>query len=88
MNPLNNRYSQTYEAVQLISSSNADIRIFGGDINALPFLGKRQPYRLLSNIMTDAMIEKYPGRQPLNLFFLIVYKASCVFLLVSKLIQT
>jgi len=55
------RYTQTYEAVQLISSSNADIRIFGGDINALPYLGKRQPYKLLSNIMQDTMTEVFPG---------------------------
>ena len=33
---------------------------FSGDVNALPYRGKRQPYSLLTSIMTDSLVDKYP----------------------------
>jgi len=59
------RYIQTLETVRLIDKTDADIKIFAGDVNALPFPGvingKRQPYSLLTSIMTDSLVDSmYP----------------------------
>jgi len=58
------RYIQTLETVRYIDKSDADVKIFAGDVNALPFPGlingKRQPYSLLTSIMTDSLVDKYP----------------------------
>lgn len=54
------RYLQAHETVSFIQKSDADVKIFGGDINALPIQGKRQPYAQLSSILTDALLDKYP----------------------------
>lgn len=54
------RYMQTVETINLINSTDADIKIFAGDVNALPLPGKRQPYSLLTSIMTDALVDRYP----------------------------
>merc|ERR1712025_881051 len=58
------RYIQTLETVRLIERTDADVKIFAGDVNALPFPGlingKRQPYSLLTSIMTDSLVDRYP----------------------------
>jgi len=58
------RYIQTLETVRLIDKTDADVKIFAGDVNALPFPGvingKRQPYSLLTSIMTDSLVDRYP----------------------------
>jgi len=58
------RYIQTLETVKLIERTDADVKIFAGDVNALPFPGlingKRQPYSLLTSIMTDSLVDRYP----------------------------
>jgi len=58
------RYMQTLETVQLIDKTDADVKIFAGDVNALPFPGiingKRQPYSLLTSILTDSLVDRYP----------------------------
>jgi len=58
------RYIQTLETIRLIDKTDADVKIFAGDVNALPFPGiingKRQPYSLLTSIMTDSLVDKYP----------------------------
>ena len=36
------------------------MKSFSGDVNALPYRGKRQPYSLLTSIMTDSLVDKYP----------------------------
>ena len=54
------RYMQMLETVNLIEKSNANVKIFAGDINALPHIGKRQPYSLLTSIMTDSLVDRYP----------------------------
>jgi len=55
------RYQQAQETVSIISNSDADIQIFGGDINATPIDNLHQPYGMLSSIMKDALLEKYSG---------------------------
>jgi len=58
------RYIQTLETIRLIDETDADVKIFAGDVNALPFPGlingKRQPYSLLTSIMTDSLVDRYP----------------------------
>jgi len=70
------RYKQASETVELISKSDADIVIFGGDINANPIDDIRQPYGMLRckkkrkclqiltiffrSVLNDALTEKYP----------------------------
>jgi len=54
------RYMQTLETVKYIDKTDADVKIFAGDVNALPYRGKRQPYSLLTSIMTDSLVDKYP----------------------------
>jgi len=54
------RYMQTLETVKLIDRSDADVKIFAGDANAMPYYGKRQPYSLLTSLMTDSLVDRYP----------------------------
>jgi len=54
------RYRQTLETIRLIDKTDADIKIFAGDVNALPYPGKSQPYSLLTSIMTDSLVDRYP----------------------------
>ena len=56
------RYMQMLETVNLINKSNAEVKIFAGDINALPLTGKGQPYNLLTSIMSDSLVDRYPGQ--------------------------
>ena len=49
------------ETLNIIASSDADIIIFGGDVNAPPIEGPRQPYSMLSSLLVDSMTDKYPG---------------------------
>ena len=55
------RYKQTHETVKYIAQSNADVKIFSGDVNALPLQGPDQPYTILTSLMTDALVDKYPN---------------------------
>lgn len=55
------RYKQTQETVKYIAQSNADVKIFSGDVNALPLQGPDQPYTLLTSLMTDSLVDKYPN---------------------------
>ena len=52
-----------FQTVRLIERTDADVKIFAGDVNALPFPGlingKRQPYSLLTSIMTDSLVDRY-----------------------------
>ena len=52
-----------FQTVQLIDKTDADVKIFAGDVNALPFPGiingKRQPYSLLTSILTDSLVDRY-----------------------------
>ena len=55
------RRRQTLETVAAIAASDADLKVFGGDINALPaasFPGV--PYNILTSAMTDACAERFP----------------------------
>lgn len=54
------RYMQTLETVARIDRSDADVKIFAGDANALPHYGSRQPYSLLTSLMTDSLVDRYP----------------------------
>jgi len=57
-------YFFLFQTVRLIERTDADVKIFAGDVNALPFPGlingKRQPYSLLTSIMTDSLVDRYP----------------------------
>ena len=56
------RRLQTLETATAIRHSDADVKVFGGDINALPaatFPGV--PYNILTSVMTDACAERFPG---------------------------
>merc|ERR1712226_466152 len=53
------RYSQALEALRFIRASNAVIKFFGGDMNALPTFGPREPYGILRSYMTDTLTERY-----------------------------
>jgi hypothetical protein len=55
------RYMQTLETVKYIEASDADVKIFAGDVNALPLTGSRQPYGLLTSLMTDSLVDRYPN---------------------------
>ena len=55
------RRRQTLETVAAVAASDADLKVFGGDINALPaasFPGV--PYNILTSAMTDACAERFP----------------------------
>ena len=52
------RFMQMLETVNLIKKSDADVKIFAGDTNARPHIGKRQPYSLLTSIMTDSLVDR------------------------------
>jgi len=54
------RYLQAMETVSLIARSDADIAIFGGDLNAGPIESPRHPYGMLRTVMKDSLIEKHP----------------------------
>ena len=59
----NKVYDFCFQTVQLIDQTDADVKIFAGDVNALPFPGiingKRQPYSLLTSILTDSLVDRY-----------------------------
>ena len=55
------RYMQSLETVKYIAQTDADVKIFSGDVNALPLQGRDQPYTLLTSLMTDALVDKYPN---------------------------
>ena len=55
------RRRQTLETVAAVAASDADLKVFGGDVNALPaasFPGV--PYNILTSAMTDACAERFP----------------------------
>jgi len=55
------RYLQAMETVSLIKLSDADIAIFGGDLNASPIENPHHPYGMMRSVMRDSLIEKYPS---------------------------
>jgi endonuclease/exonuclease/phosphatase family metal-dependent hydrolase len=56
------RRSQSAETVDMIRQSNADIKIFSGDVNARPnSCHPRTPYRILTSFMKDAQTDRFPG---------------------------
>lgn len=55
------RYLQAMETVSLISQSDADIAIFGGDLNAAPIESENHPYGMMRSIMKDSLTERYPS---------------------------
>ena len=63
------RYLQAEETARAIRHSNADIKIFGGDINALPYLSERQPYRMLRSVMQDSLIDRFGEDASFHPFF-------------------
>jgi len=54
------RYLQAMETISLIARSDADIAIFGGDLNAQPVNSPHSPYGMCSNLMKDALLGKHP----------------------------
>ncbi|XP_040572259.1 putative neutral sphingomyelinase isoform X2 [Lepeophtheirus salmonis] len=54
------RYMQALETVRHIRNSDADIKLFGGDLNTLPITDSREPYGILSTVLTDSLIDKFP----------------------------
>jgi len=54
------RYLQAMETISLIARSDADIAIFGGDLNAQPVNTPHSPYGMCSTVMKDALLGKHP----------------------------
>ena len=54
------RFTQAVETRRYIEQSSADIKLFGGDMNALPLYGPKQPYGILRGIMNDTLTDMYP----------------------------
>lgn len=54
------RYLQAIDTVRHIRRSNADIKLFGGDINALPYMSAKQPYAILMSTLKDSLLDRYP----------------------------
>lgn len=54
------RYLQAMETISLIARSDADIAIFGGDINAKPVNSPHSPYGMCRTVMKDALLGKHP----------------------------
>ena len=53
------RYLQAMETISLIARSDADIAIFGGDMNAQPINTSHSPYGMMATVMKDALLEKH-----------------------------
>ena len=47
--------------MSLIALSDADIAIFGGDLNASPIEKPQHPYGMMRSIMKDSLTEKFPS---------------------------
>lgn len=54
------RYLQAMETISLIARSDADIAIFGGDMNAQPVNTPHSPYGMMATVMKDALLGKHP----------------------------
>lgn len=54
------RAIQTTTLIEAIRNSTADIKIFGGDMNALPIKGEKDAYGRMNIEMVDSLIERYP----------------------------
>ena len=56
------RFLQSKETVSYIQRSDADIKLFGADINALPTTSSHwMPYYVLSTYLRDSVTDRYPG---------------------------
>ena len=55
------RYLQVCLLLKHLSSKIFNMYAFSGDVNHLPYLGKKQPYSILTTLMTDSLVDKYPG---------------------------
>ena len=49
------------ETVSMIGLSDADIAIFGGDLNATPIDKPHHPYGMMRSLMKDTLTEKFPS---------------------------
>ena len=47
--------------MSLIGLSDADIAIFGGDLNAAPIENQHHPYGMMRSVMKDSLTEKFPS---------------------------
>ena len=54
------RTNQTATLIKAIQNSNADVKIFGTDLNAVPLKGPENSYGLLGIELIDSLIERYP----------------------------
>ena len=63
------RYQQATETARAIRASDADIKLFGGDLNALPYLSDRQPYRTLRTVLADSLTDKFNEDSSFHPFF-------------------
>ncbi len=52
------RYLQSREALGYVQMSDADVKIFGGDLNSLPHRGPAQPYGVLTTYLKDSLTDK------------------------------
>ncbi len=52
------RYLQSREALGYVAMSDADIKIFGGDLNSLPHKGPTQPYGVFTTYLKDSLTDK------------------------------
>ena len=57
------RFLQSKETVSYIRSSDADIKLFGADINDLPTKSdRRMPYYVLSTYLRDSLLDRHGPR--------------------------
>ena len=57
------------EVARAIRDSDADIKLFGGDLNALPYLSDRQPYRILRTVSADSLTNVFDEDASFHPFF-------------------
>lgn len=63
------RFQQVMEVARAIRDSKADIKLFGGDLNALPYLSERQPYRILRTVSADSLTDVFDEDASFHPFF-------------------
>jgi len=55
------RWNQAIEVTKAIKSSNARIKLFGGDLNEMATLPNGPVVTLLTSFMKDSLEETHPG---------------------------
>jgi len=63
------RFQQAAETSKAIRDSDADVKLFGGDLNALPYLSERQPYRILRTVAADSLTDVFDEDSSFHPFF-------------------